>query len=130
MDGLFGIVIGPSGTGNTALMRKICRSDPKGVLYFEVFDPLCLAQDLGTAVGMVQQLTSPIDLLLTYLSGDSYVQYHKVPSGELGMQYVLAGLEEQTLKYKSKHARTPVLIIDGVDLVAKENMKMYVQLID
>ena len=44
--------------------------------------------------------------------------------------YVLAGLEEQALKYKSKHARTPVLIIDGVDLVANENTKMYVQLID
>ena len=54
----------------------------------------------------------------------------KIPSGELGIQYILAGLEEQALNYKSKHARTPVLVIDGVDLVAKENMKMFVQLID
>ena len=65
--GLFGVVIGPSGTGKTALIRKICSSDPKGVLYVEVFDPKYLGKDLGTEVGMVQQPTSPIDLLFTYL---------------------------------------------------------------
>ena len=68
---------------------------------------------------MVQQPTSPIDLLLTHLSGDSYAQYHKIPSDESGLQYVLAGLEKQAIKYKAEYNRTPVLIIDGVDLVAK-----------
>ena len=38
-EGLFGIVIGPSGTGKTALMRKVCSSDPEGILYLEMFDP-------------------------------------------------------------------------------------------
>jgi archaellum biogenesis ATPase FlaH len=128
--GLFGIVIGPSGTGKTALVRRMCNRDPKGILYFEVFDPRCIAQDLGTVVGMVQQPTSPIDLLFMYISGNSYAQYHKIPSGELGMQYVLAGLEKQALKYKAKHDRTPVLVIDGVDLLAKRNKTMFIDLID
>ena len=129
-EGLFGIVIGPSGTGNTALMRKVCSSDPEGILYLEVFDPRNIAQDLGTAVGMVQQPTSPIDLLLTHLSGDSYAQYHKIPSDESGLQYVHAGLEKQAIKYKAKYNRTPVLIIDGVHLVAKKNRYMFVDLVD
>jgi late competence protein required for DNA uptake (superfamily II DNA/RNA helicase) len=56
------------------------------------------------------------------------------------MQYVLAGLEEQALKYKSKHDRTLVLVIDGagdiliiydgVDLLAKENKMLFIHLID
>ena len=129
--GLFGVVIGPSGTGKTALIRKICSSDPKGVLYVEVFDPNYLGKDLGTEVGMVQQPTSPIDLLFTYLSGDSYAQYHKIPKDPSGsMHYVLARLEEQAKKYKSKHGRTPVLVIDGIDLLAKRNKMLFIDLVD
>ena len=129
-SGMFGIVIGPSGTGKTALVRRMCNRDPKGILYFEVFDPLCFAQDLGTAVGMVQRPTSPIDLLLMFISGESYAQYHKIPRGDLGLQYVLAGLEQQALKYKARHGRTPVLVVDGVDLLAKRNKTMFIDLID
>jgi hypothetical protein len=127
-EGLFGIVIGPSGTGKTALVRKMCSSDPEGVLYFEVFDPRCLAQDLGTAVGMVQQPTSPIDLLFTYLSGDSCAQYHKIPSGELIGNAICPCRTRRTSA--KVHDRTPVLVIDGVDLLAKENKMLFILLFD
>ena len=50
-DDKFGVVIGPSGTGKIAMLRKVCRRRLEGVLYYEVFDPVCFAQDLGKRLG-------------------------------------------------------------------------------
>ena len=35
----FGVVLGPSGMGKTALVRQLCAHYPHGVLYQEIFDP-------------------------------------------------------------------------------------------
>ena len=58
-------------------------------------------------------------------------QYHKIPKDPSGsIHYVLTRLEKQAEKYKSKHGRTPVLVIDGIDLLAKRNKEMFVDLVD
>ena len=35
----FGVVVGPTGTGKSALIREVCNKDPKGTLYVEVREP-------------------------------------------------------------------------------------------
>ena len=57
-------VIGPSGMGKTAMMRKLCCRHPEGVLYYEVFNPVCFAQDLGKAAGMIQRPKGIVDFIL------------------------------------------------------------------
>ena len=56
----FGVVVGPSGTGKTLLMREVCNESPTGVLYMEVFDPSSCVEELAKATGMV---TSPQNLV-------------------------------------------------------------------
>ena len=34
----FGVMLGPSGTGKTALVRQLCARYPHGVLYHEIFE--------------------------------------------------------------------------------------------
>ena len=127
---LFGVVIGPSGTGKTLLTRKVCRDHPNGVLYMEVFEPLSLTKELAKAVGMVVSPTNLFDLALSYISSD-YSHYHNLPKDPiLGLSYVLDNLAGQCGKYIKKHGCTPCLVIDGIDLVAKSNPEVFVHLVN
>ena len=130
LDNKFGVVIGPSGTGKTAVLRKLCLRRPEGIVYYEVFDPVCFAQDLGKAAGMVLRPTGVIDFVFSYLTQNSYPQYHVIPNDESGVAYVLDKLGEQAEKFKSKYGRQPVLVIDGVDLLAKEDKQVFLKLVD
>lgn len=56
---LFGVVIGPSGTGK---MKGVCRDHANGVLYMEVFDPLSLTEQLAKTTGMVVTPKNLFDL--------------------------------------------------------------------
>ena len=129
-DDKFGVVIGPSGTGKTAMLRKVCRRRPEGVLYYEVFDPVCFAQDLGEAAGMIQRPEGIIDFVFTYLTQNLYPQYHVIPSDESAIAYVLDKIGEQAKKFKSKHGNTLVLVIDGIDLLAKDNKQVFLKIVD
>ena len=57
---------------------------------------------------------------LTYLTLNSYPQYHVIPRDESAIAYVFDKIGEQAEKFKSKHGRAPVLVIDGIDLLAKK----------
>ena len=129
-DNLFGVVIGPSGTGKTALLRKMCCRDLEGILYLEICDPRYISLDLRDAVGMIQTPTWPIDLAFTYVSGDLYAQYHKIPSDYSGVTYVLQEITKHANQFKSKHGRMPALVIDGIDLVATKDETAFLDLVD
>ena len=93
-DDKFGVVIGLSGTGKTAMLRKLCCHRPEGVLYYEVFDPVCFAQNLGKTAGMIQRPKGIIDFL--YLPHPNlYPQYHMIPSDESAIAHVLDKIGEQ-----------------------------------
>ena len=129
-DNKFGVVIGPSGMGKTAVLRKLCCRRPEGVLYYEVFDPVCFAQDLGKVAGMIQRPKGIISFFFTYLTQNSYPQYHVIPSDESAIAYVLDKIGEQAKKFKSKHGRAPVLVIDGIDLLAKDYKQVFLKVVD
>lgn len=76
--------------------------------------------------------TSPntiMDLALGYIY-EKYTCYHKVSDNQLqGIGQVLEVLRRSALQYRHKFGRIPVLIIDGVNLLAKEDEPLCRQLI-
>lgn len=127
---LFGVVIGPSGTGKTLLTRQVCRDNPNGILYVEVFDPLSLTEQLAETAGMSVSPKNLFDLVLSHIS-ETYCQHHFLPRDSVkGVSYVLNNLAKQGKKYREESGRPPCLVIDGVDLVAKSCPQMFVHLVD
>ena len=49
-----------------------------------------------------------------------------ISSDELAIAYVLG---EQAKKFKSKHGRAPVLVIDGIDLLAKDYKQVFFKVV-
>ena len=131
----FGVVLGPSGTGKTTIVRRLCARYRHGIIYHEVFDPRSLKDDLAKAVGMVTEPKNLVDLLLPYVS-HNYRQYHVLPDDNdkglagLGVSYVLDEIAKAGRRFKSRHGSTPVLILDGVDLIAKLNPDAFIVLVD
>ena len=98
--GQFGVVVGPSGTGKTLLMREVCNDFPKGVLYVEIFDAHSCVKELAKAAGMVTSPQSLVDLALSYLV-DDYRHYHILPKEiDEGLAYVLDQVAEQGKKFQ------------------------------
>ena len=133
----FGVVLGPSGTGKTTIVRRLCARYRHGIIYHEVFDPRSLKDDLAKAVGMVTEPKNLVDLLLAYVS-HNYRQYHVLPDDNdkdkglagLGVSYVLDEIAKAGRRFKSRHGSTPVLILDGADLIAKHSPDAFIMLVD
>ena len=69
------------------------------------------------------------DLALGYIS-DRYTHYVELPQCELkALKTVFDISEDVSVKYKKKMRQVPVLVIDGVDLLAKHNEELCCQLI-
>ena len=118
----FGLIVGPSGTGKTTIVRDLCERLPKGVLYHEArgFGREQFVQSLAEEVGMKIRPTSIFDLLLACIS-DNYACYHQLPRSVYGsLSLIMKTLGTAAQRYKQKHGRIPVLFIDGVDLLAEE----------
>ena len=119
----FGIIFALPGTGKTAIIRQVCTSTlhPQGVLYHEVFNPHQVPTELGKSAGMILDSHTFFDLAIGYISA-SYRQYHLIPEDlrdGVSYMYVLNAVAEQAGKFEAKHGYTPVLVMDGDDLIAK-----------
>ena len=125
----FGVVLGPSGTGKTALVRELCARYPHGVLYHEVFEPRVLTEELTRAAGMIVKPNNLFDLLITTVS-ETYRKYHVLPKDSSRISYVLKAIADAGRRFKIQHGCTPVLVLDGVDLIAKTDPGAFVELID
>jgi hypothetical protein len=129
---MFGVVLGPSGTGKTYLTRLACRLYPSGVIYHEIVDPSTLPTYLAKAIGMrLREDANIVDVLLEKLSVSSYVHFYTLPQDlSSALSYVLETLAERAVLHKEKHGRNVCLFIDGVDLLAKEYPLVFLDLVD
>lgn len=129
----FGIVFGPSSSGKTMAIRRVCNDNPNGVLYVELKGGM--TKDHSFVDEMIAQLnikTKPhgiIDLVLGYLS-QTYVTHHQLPTEPWSsMDYVFKVLSNACVQYKRKHHSLPVIFIDGCDALAKSNKEMFMRLV-
>ena len=128
-DTRFGIVMGPSGSGKTYAVRNLCNLFPQGVLYYEVKVPGSFVEGLSKEVGMKTSPSTILDLALGYFS-PRYTHYYMLPGSQVnGIGLVLEVLEKAASQFKVEFGRIPVLIIDGVDLLAKHDEELCLQLI-
>ena len=125
----FGVIIGPSGSGKTTAISELCNKSPNGVLYHEVTNPVGFAEWLSREIGLHTAPSTVLDLILGYAS-DKYTHYVQLPECEFkALNEVFEILKNASIKYKKNMGRIPVLVIDGIDVLAKHNEELCCQLI-
>ena len=72
------LVVGPSGTGKSVLMRDLCNKFPHGLLYLEVVEPASFPTNLAKEIGMKLSPSNVLYLVLGYVFND-YRLYHDMP---------------------------------------------------
>ena len=123
------MVVGPSGSGKTTATSELCNKSLYGVLYHEIDNPVGFAEQLSKEIELKTAPSTIFDLALGYIS-DRYTHYVELPQCELkALKTVFDILEDVSVKYKKKMGQVPVLVIDGVDLLAKHNEELCCQLI-
>ncbi|XP_019852082.1 PREDICTED: uncharacterized protein LOC109581991 [Amphimedon queenslandica] len=125
----FGVILGPTGTGKTHVIREAHRWHPKGSLYFETDGVPLFAKELAEATGIRIEPT----LLSVVLSKffPSSPGYYPLPSDFIdSMVSVIRILAQRAAVFKEKHGRSPCLFIDAVDLLAKDNHAAFVKLVE
>ena len=129
---MFGVILGPSGTGKTYLTRLASSLWPSGVLYYEIFDPLRLPEELAETVGMrLRDDANLLDVLFEKLGISSLVNFYTLPKDlSSRLSYVLEVVAKRAVVFKGRRGWVPCIIIDGVDLLAKEDSKVFVELVD
>ena len=66
---------------------------------------------------LILQPHNVFDLAIGYVS-ESYKQYHVLPQElSVGVSYVLDTIADAAKRFKIQHGVTPVLVLDGIDLV-------------
>eukprot|EP00732_Lithocolla_globosa_P002774 Lithocolla_globosa_v1_NODE_1945_length_2247_cov_4.583485.p1 type:complete len:419 gc:universal NODE_1945_length_2247_cov_4.583485:393-1649(+) len=129
------VVVGETGVGKSTAVRQSIRGipEPKGVVYFDT-PPVSLEMfsiNLGKTVGFSTERIDLVGGIRRWLSGLTGGGEHAVPlADEPKGTWNL--LEEELIttaeKFKSKHGRPPVLVIDGADLIAKHDPTFFVRL--
>ena len=135
--GLVGVVFGPAGTGKSNVVRSICRNTEnktlkgvEGVVYIEVGSPHQFAYHLAKACGVPVE-PNLFDVVISKLFS-AWKTHITLPSNdEKALALILPVIAEGCKAYKDRHnRRIPVLFIDGVDILAKQNKELYINLVD
>ena len=129
--GLVGVVFGPAGTGKSNVVRTVCRSNKKGgVIYMEIGSPRQFPYHLAKACGVPVE-PNWWDAVVAKLFGTYRTYVTLPPSDQDALALVLPIIAEGAKAYIKKKTLIPVLFIDGVDILAKEeDNRLYVNLVD
>ena len=127
----FGLIVGPTGTGKSALVTKECNRFPKGVLYYNVCEPTVFARKLTETVGMKIGPSNIFDLVLGYFSSDTFVYYHLPEKRqEEAVDLIFETLSKVAKRFKVTHnGIVPTLFIDGSDVLCKFEMELFMHLL-
>ena len=127
---LFGVIIGPSGNGKTFTMRELCNRFPEGVLYYHITSPESFVSGLSKEIRMKSMPTTILDLILGFVSV-RYANYHELPifPSSSGLHKVLNVLGDVSMQYIRERKKVPVLVIDGVEMLAKYKKELFETLI-
>ena len=123
----FGVIIGPSGTGKTALIREICNDHPQGTLYFEALND-DVPGSLARAIGIRTAPAAPTltEIILPKVSSRYELSVPLPSDRKLALHLVL-----DILHSRAKKCGIPTrLFIDGADFIAKYQPELYVSLLD
>ena len=127
---LFGVVLGPTGTGKTQLIKEVCQSR-EGCLYFELKGAALFPERLANALNMRMEPTM-VDVLLGRFFPPSISGFFTLPANYLDkLMYVIDMLAERSEVFENKTGRPPCLFIDSIDLLPKHGHKdEFVKLVD
>ena len=135
--GMFGVVFGAAGTGKSNVLRHICadrfgKDGGSGALYVELGSDKRFAHVVAKACGIPLE-PNVFEMMLSYLF-PNLKNHLTLPSDceTTALATVFPIIMEAGKKYvqghKDKHV--PVLIIDGADIVAKNNEKLFHALLE
>lgn len=124
-----GLVMGPSGTGKSILLREVCNKFPHGLIYIEVVEPVSFPIALAKEISMKLAPSSVLDLLFGYIYS-GYKLYHDIPKEKKeSLEMVMEVLSKGAEHYLAKHGKMMNLIIDGVDVLAKNDEELFAALV-
>lgn len=129
---VFGVILGPSGTGKSYLTELACNMWPKGVLYHHIDVPSELPVGLAKTIGMkLKHDANVFELLMEKFGFTSYLLHYTLPKKfTAALGFVLKELERRAIVYNEKNHRIACLFIDGVDFLAKEQPQDFLKLVD
>ena len=135
-DGLFGIVFGAAGTGKSTVLRHICKErydisqsnpqKPSGVLYVELGPDARFAHKIAETCGIPLKPNMMEVVIAEQFPSWKGKTYLTLPQNDeiTALAQVFSVIEKGGLLYKKMYGnKVPVLIIDGADIVAKNDEK-------
>ena len=89
----------------------------------------CMRASLAKEIGMKILPTTILDLMLGYVSSH-YTHYHVLPeSQQSGIKMLMEVLEVAAARYRQKHNKIPVLFINGINLLVKNQKELFHSLV-
>ena len=139
--GLVGVVFGPAGTGKSNVVRTVCRSKTlswfgkdkgvAGAIYMEVGSPHQFPYHLAKACGVpVEPNLFSVAISKLFPAWKTHLTLPSKDQDALAL--VLPVIAEGGKSYKKNHIHKhiPVLFIDGVDILAKQDEELYKNLVN
>ena len=111
------------------MIRNTCNKFPKGILYCEVTETKEFMQQLAVSMKMKISPSNIIDLILGYFSTTHTLYYFLLHEPEKAFNRIMNTLQNAGEKFRSTHGKTPILFIDGADLLAKHDKNLFIHML-